>query len=217
MLPNSDSACSKLNLSAPALTITTMSEPGCNFARCSRKNSRTSRFARFRSTAPPTLRLAVIPRRVSLVDPGLWSTRKWRLALPRLSRWIRRKSLRDLTRRALVSRRSVLPARGLGGRHDGQTLATLGPTPLQHQPATRRCHSGPESMGAATTEVAGLIGSFHGRRSSGTSPEAVQPLCGCAVFKPQAAFLSALVRIVNAQGGLRDLGSAGAGATGTRA
>lgn len=162
MLPNSDSACSKLNLSAPVLTITTMSEPGCNFARCSRKNSRTSLFARFRSTAPPTLRLAVIPRRVSLVRPGLWSTRKCRLALPRLPRWIRRKSLRERTRRARVSRRSVLPASRLGRRHDREPLATLGPTPLQHQPATRGGHTCTKTMTAAPSEIAGLIRSLHG-------------------------------------------------------
>lgn len=162
MLPNSDSACSKLNLSAPALTMTTMSEPGCNFARCSRKNSRTSRFARFRSTAPPTLRLAVIPRRVSLVVPGPWSTRKCRLALPRLPRWIRRKSLRERTRRARVSRRSVLLTPGFGRRRYREALAPLRTTPLQHQPATRSGHSGSETMTAAPSEIAGLIGSLHG-------------------------------------------------------
>jgi hypothetical protein len=170
MLPNSDSACPKLSLSAPALTITTMSEPGCNFVRCSRKNSRTSRFALFRSTEPPTLRLAVIPRRVSLVVPGPWSTRKCRLALPLLPRWIRRKSLRERTRRARVSRRSVLPASRLGRRHHGQTLATLGPTPLQHQPATRRGHTCTETMTAAPSEIAGLIGSFHGNWTSTIHP-----------------------------------------------
>jgi len=162
ILPNSDSACSKLNLSAPTLTITTMSEPGCNFARCSRKNSRTSRFARFRSTAPPTLRLAVIPRRVSLVVPGLWSTRKCRLALPRLPRWIRRKSLRDRTRRARVSRRSVLLSPGFGGRRHCQALATLRTTPLQHQAATRRGHASTKTMTATPSQIAGLVRSLHG-------------------------------------------------------
>ena len=162
MLPNSDSACSKLNLSAPALTITTISEPGCNFVRCSRKNSRTRRFARFRSTAPPTLRLAVIPRRVSEVVPGPWSTRKCRLALPRLPRWIRRKSLRERTRRARVSRRSVLLAPGFRGRRHCQTFATLRTTPLQHQAATRRGHASTKTMTAAPPEIAGLISSLHG-------------------------------------------------------
>jgi hypothetical protein len=162
MLPSSDSACSKLSFSAPALTITTMSEPGCNFARCSRKNSRTSLFARFRSTEPPTFRLAVIPRRVSLVVPGLWSTRKCRLALPRLPRWIRRKSLRFRTRRARVSRRSVLPAPGFRGRRDREALATLRATPLQHQAATRRGHASTETMTAPPSQIAGLIRSLHG-------------------------------------------------------
>jgi hypothetical protein len=162
MLPNSDSACSKLNLSAPALTMTTISVPGCNFVRFNRKNSRTILFARFRSTAPPTLRLAVIPRRVSLVVPGLWSTRKCRLALPRLPRWIRRKSLRERTRRARVSRRSVLPSSRLGWRHHRKPLAAFGPTPLQHQPATRSGHACTKTMTAAPSEIAGLVSSLHG-------------------------------------------------------
>lgn len=162
MLASSSSACSRLSLSAPALTITTMSEPGCNFARCKRKNSRTKRFARLRSTAPPTLRLAVMPRRVSLVVPGLWSTRKCWLALPRLPRWIRRKSLRERTRRARVSRRSVLPAPGLGRSRYGQALATLRAAPLDHQPATRGGHTGTKTMTATPSEIAGLISSLHG-------------------------------------------------------
>ncbi len=170
MLPNSDSACSKLNLSAPALTITTMSEPGCNFARCSRKTSRTSRFAWLRSTDPPTLRLAVIPRRVSPVLPGLWSTRKCRLALPCLPRWIRRKSRRLRTRRARVSRRSVLPSPGFGRSDDHETLAPLRATSLQHESPAGCGHAGSKSMLPATPEIAGLVRSFHGIGSSAVHP-----------------------------------------------
>lgn len=162
MLPNSASACSKLNLSAPALTITTMSEPGCNFVRCNRKNSRTRRFARFRSTEPPTFRLAVIPRRVSLVVPGSWRTRKWLLALPRFPRWIRRKSLRLRTRRARVSRRSVLSASTLGRRRYSQTLASFVAAALQHQSATRSGHTCTKTMTATPSKITGLIRSFHG-------------------------------------------------------
>jgi hypothetical protein len=197
MLPNSDSACPKLNLPAPALTITTMSEPGCNFARCSRKNSLTSRFARFRSTEPPTLRLAVIPRRVSMVGPGPWSTRKCRLALPRRPRWIRRKSLRDRTRRARVSRRSVLPASRFRRRYDGQSLAPLGATPLEHQPPTRCGHARSKAMTATTPQIAGLVRSFHGNRSS-----ALHPLRARGPLNRKRELLSAHGKIVNAQAGL---------------
>jgi hypothetical protein len=170
MLPNSDSACSKLSSPAPALTITTMSEPGCNFARCSRKNSRTSRFARFRSTDPPTLRLAVIPRRVSLVVPGIWSTRKCRLALPRLVRWILKKSRRDRTRRARVRRKSVLPPPGFGRSRHRKPMAAFGTTAFDYQAATRSGHTGSETMTATPSQIAGLIRSFHGSGTSGSSP-----------------------------------------------
>lgn len=73
---SSASICGSESCCAPALGIITISTAGERACWRSRKNSRTNRFIRFRSTDLPNRREVVMPRRDRCVRPGAVMTKK---------------------------------------------------------------------------------------------------------------------------------------------
>lgn len=141
------------------------------------------RFTRDRTTDPPTLRLAVTPRRGRSPassrprrGPRLTSTRKCCVVRRSPTRERRSKSRRLRRRSRRENRRS--PAKSatglLGGDRDDQALPTLGASALQDCPAVLRRHARPEAVAATALQPARLIRSLHGdvplRRSQRPSP-----------------------------------------------
>ena len=130
-----------------------------------------TRFTRVRTTDPPTLRLAVTPRRGRSPassrprrGPRPSSTRKFRDARRSPSRERRSKSRRLRKRSRRENRRS--PAESatglLGGDRDDQALPTLGASALQDCPAVLRRHARPKAVAATALQPARLIRSLHG-------------------------------------------------------
>ena len=90
-----------------------------------------------------------------------------------------------------------LPSPRFGRSHDHEAFAPFRASPLQHESPAWRGHASSKTMPAPAPEIAGLVRSFHGRRSSAVTP------VGRAVLKTAAGVLSATCPIVNAQARLR--------------
>src|SRR5690242_4249131 len=108
-----------------------------------RAAARRRRFARFRWTAPPTLRLAVTPQRTAFSCAygfGVGQTSRVREGVRRLRPWAARtKSARDFIR----SRRNRA-----GDRSGGQLLAALGTPAGQNLAPTLGLHAGAKAVAA---------------------------------------------------------------------
>jgi hypothetical protein len=151
---------------APGRPITTRSMPRRSSGRALRNHSRTRRLMRLRTTAPPTLRLTVIPSLCSLISwplgPGATRSTKPGPTARRPSRPTRPNSE---DRRSRSSRRSrpVGPNTGLLRRSgDCHPLAALRTPPAQHRAAALGLHPLPESVYAPAARPMRLIRPLHG-------------------------------------------------------
>ena len=137
-------------------TSTTMSMPGRPFRW--RNSSRTRRFARFRRTAPPTRRVAMMPSRATSVPFGRVKSVRKRPRLRTPFRWTRWNS----GRRRIRSRR-VRPRCTSGGAEspNGDSLAPLGTPALEHPLPRLRAHSLSEAMGAPAPAPVRLVRALH--------------------------------------------------------
>jgi hypothetical protein len=115
--------------------MTTTSNPGAILLR--RKTSRMSRFARFRWTAPPSLRVAAMPSRPTVLPFGRRKT-----VLNRLNPGAPLVDLLEFrtAANALVWAEPQLLAA------DGQALTALGPPSLQHEAAVFSAHTHEKPM-----------------------------------------------------------------------
>jgi len=125
-----------------------------------RNVSRTTRFARFRSTACRKARLLTIrPIRAVCIVLAAAVRRNGPLRRRRVAdSKTRLKSLGSLSRKVLGK-----PAVSSFNENEsgGQALAPLGPSRIDHLASTRRRHTGTEPMRTLALQVARLKGSFH--------------------------------------------------------
>src|SRR5579884_35095 len=136
--------------------------------------ARSRRLARLRTTALPTLRLAVNPTRTRSpwsdsfgcgaacrISPGV-------TALPRAAA-TRRKSARVFSlarpRVTIAAPRPPQPAAARPPPSGREALAALGAPRRQHPTAADRRHSGAKAMAALADELAGLVSALHGANS----------------------------------------------------
>jgi len=131
-----------------------------------RNHSRASRLMRLRSTAPPTLRVTVTPRRLS--RPSLRSntkTVKNRVARRVPSRVDVRKSRRRI-RRPTAPRESAMPSGSLLPLgHSRERMTTLRAALREHASSARGAHASAEPVVAGSANAAGLKGALHGESS----------------------------------------------------
>ena len=107
--------------------------------------SRSRRFARFRSTAPPTARLATNATRVD--RPGRGSVM----------------TVMPSRRRRTPPSKTAARSERLRRRSGADVLPTLVATTLDHTAASARAHSGPESVLTSAPPIVRLIRAFHGK------------------------------------------------------
>ena len=140
-----------------ARTSTTTSMPGRPFRW--RNSSRMRRFARFRRTAPPTRRVAMMPSRATSIPFGRVNSVRYRPRLRTPCCWTRWNS----GRRRIRSRRVRLrrTCRVVGRSPDGDPLAPLGTPALQHPLPGLRAHPLAEAVRSAATAPVRLIRTLH--------------------------------------------------------
>lgn len=147
-------------------TITTRSNGDGQSARVARNASRTSRLARFRTTAFPTRRDAVMPSRGFSHPGGQGAIRKMKpgaTTRPPAS-WTRVKSERFRSRSHALKRpfgRGAFTRLFLGRARHGQTPAPTAPAVLQNGSPAPRLHASAEAVSSEATEIMGLVGAFH--------------------------------------------------------
>jgi len=152
---------------------------GTSGCRCL-KISRRRRFARFRVTAPPRRREAMIPSLSQSRELGRARTVMYVATTRRPCFWTSVNSPRARRRTRGPSRRDIFgwPAATstplglvnavLRGRRDGQALATLRAAALQDETAVLGRHPDEETVGAPTTTLVGLIRTLHGTPAQAT-------------------------------------------------
>lgn len=154
---------------APLRAITRKSVPGGNPARRRRKNSRTCRLIRLRTTELPTLPLTVIPSRDSCRAFLALMTTKFADGSFAPARDTFRNSAR-FSKRAVFGNRSVpfrvirafgSAPRAFGWYTDGQSFPSFGAAPFEHFAPAGCLHAGEKTVRAFSPNVARLIGSFH--------------------------------------------------------
>ena len=140
-----------------ARTSTTTSMPGRPFRW--RNSSRMRRFARFRRTAPPTRRVAMMPSRATSIPFGRVNSVRYRPRLRTPCCWTRWNS----GRRRIRSRRVRLrrTSRVVGRSPNGDPLAALGTPALQHSLPGLRAHPLAEAVRSAATAPVRLIRTLH--------------------------------------------------------
>lgn len=134
-----------------------------------RQHSRIHRFTRFRTTAPPTLRLTVMPRRPA---PGLPKASRFGPDARRPRFWMARYSVRLRTRPARGKRSGRREAGSAGratakfprlllGHAHGELVAPLAPTPTENLAARLGAHALAKSMRALAALAVRLKSPLH--------------------------------------------------------
>ena len=124
-----------------------------------RNSSRIRRFARFRRTAPPMRRVAMMPSRALSIPFGRVNSVRYRPRLRTPCSWTRWNS----GRRRIRSRRVRLrrTSRVVGRSPNGDPLAALGTPALQHSLPGLRAHPLAEAVRSAATAPVRLIRTLH--------------------------------------------------------
>ena len=166
-LTNSASTCSYLADGRLGLAMTTTSVcPGTRIL-LRRNTSRISRFARLRLTAFPTRFEAVTPSRGPETDPDTQVTTRFAVEKRRPWRRTRRKSWRLRSLSARVNRRPSdrfdprFESGSISRRIRHEAFAPLSPPGLDYTSATNGTHPTAETMCPLSTNIAGLVRSFH--------------------------------------------------------
>ena len=158
----------------------TRSQPGSICAYRRRRISRIRRFARLRTTAPPTRLPTVMPilvassgraaRAATITSAGSARERPCRRTRPKSAGERKRHSRRIVRRSSICSLASCRPARLLLVSDDREHLASMRPTALEDAASARRRHSATEAVRLDSLPLLGLPCALHLKELPDTRP-----------------------------------------------